>query len=1065
MACVMSARTAPNTDLPDRRPTRGAVLLVLCSSLFGAPCAQALELGPLSVHSTLGERLSAEVEIASTDGDDLDGIRASLADIATYERFGVARPDVLSTVDISLRTDEGGTPVVRIRSSAPVHELFLNVLLRIEERDVQLIREVAILLDPLVTQAMPERTDGSALATPSADTAYTVRAGDSLMRIAERFAPPATSAEQTAVALYEANPEAFLGSIHRLIVGASLTLPSAEAARAHSPRAARRVIRTGIEAFQRRLAGDDPLPADTTARSGDATARAGSPDGGTAALPLPADLAVLPLEDDLALQDFQAVIVNLKGNLYELQGTLDERIERLDGLHARVDELIDERVRIRESAERDAPTVGGAEQVADEAGAAARAVERAAATARRVTAPATERAAELEKVFAEDAEKRIATADVRPAPGTAKPQAPASEATERSARSGPGETAGPDRGEASDATVEVSPAPLARDGLPPVDATAPTFAGVAGLESLVRSGAPDETTKDFAPIPSDAPGAAETGDADVREDADDTARSGDPGTASAASPVDGRPDVGSDERRSLDVSSIRSALSGWTLDRSMQVLRDGGLLALALCLVFVLVGRRYRKRGDPRDVPLNDDAALDLYLSQSSDAQLDAETLRSLLERAPDRQDIRLRLLERYARDGSMTQFAAEAQVMYRMTLGNTPEWYRVVELGLELDADIDFYRVANDDPFDLKLDLGLSDEDRVSSVPGGTDVGRGDRFAPVVSFAEFFAQNNVVDKSDEGAPFDEATTPDGAPDESPRGPEDVSPARADDTSPAPPEDFGAAPPADFSPVSPEEFSPLPPSDLAPAPSANVTPVPLAERPVYVPEDPAELIAISVNYAYGVDKLGFDLGEPDDLDAAMDIDSSRPEPEPEPEPESMPEPTLEAMLEFEPESEPEPESELELEPESEKADFLPTLEFDDDAGIDEHDTRSDATDAAADDMMSIVADAAAEPVRRHDDVAAEFMDFESSMASNEGFAILEDEAEDDDDLVIDVAFQRDDVGLQLDLAETYAENGCDEKARRLLDEILPRADADQRTRVDALIERLSGRQEPDRSTG
>ena len=193
MACPMSARNAQNTDPSRHRPARGAALLMLCSLLLGVPCAQALELGPLSVHSTLGERLSAEVEIASVDGDDLDGIRASLADIATYERFGVPRPDVLSTVEVSLRTDENGTPVVRIGSSAPVHELFLNVLLRIEERDVQLIREVAILLDPLVTQAMPGRADGTALPAPSSDAAYTVRAGDSLMRIAERFAPPATS--------------------------------------------------------------------------------------------------------------------------------------------------------------------------------------------------------------------------------------------------------------------------------------------------------------------------------------------------------------------------------------------------------------------------------------------------------------------------------------------------------------------------------------------------------------------------------------------------------------------------------------------------------------------------------------------------------------------------------------------------------------------------------------------------------------------------------------------------------------------------------------------------------
>lgn len=62
---------------------------------------------------------------------------------------------------------------------------------------------------------------------------YEVRRGDSLFRIARQVLPPKVSVWQMVLALYRANPEAFVGgNINQLPVGRVLNVPSAEAAAA-----------------------------------------------------------------------------------------------------------------------------------------------------------------------------------------------------------------------------------------------------------------------------------------------------------------------------------------------------------------------------------------------------------------------------------------------------------------------------------------------------------------------------------------------------------------------------------------------------------------------------------------------------------------------------------------------------------------------------------------------------------------------------------------------------------------------------------------------------------------
>src|SRR5690606_25518973 len=82
--------------------------------------------------------------------------------------------------------------------------------------------------------------------------AVTVRAGDNLFRIARRNAVPDASVYQMLVALWRANPQAFIQNNMNLVrAGETLSIPDAATVRAIDPTEARRIFAEQAEAFAR----------------------------------------------------------------------------------------------------------------------------------------------------------------------------------------------------------------------------------------------------------------------------------------------------------------------------------------------------------------------------------------------------------------------------------------------------------------------------------------------------------------------------------------------------------------------------------------------------------------------------------------------------------------------------------------------------------------------------------------------------------------------------------------------------------------------------------------------
>lgn len=242
--------------------------------------AEAAGLGKLSVQSALGQPLRAEIELLSVSKEELSGISARLAANEAFRQARIDRAEALGSLQFAVDQRSNGQPIIRITSSAPVADPFLDMLIELNWNTGRIIREYTILLDPpgdAKTAApqvatAPEAARGGARAAEAAKPALEgakpaakpapakperygpVRAGETLRGIAGRVKPAELSLEQMMVGLYQANKGAFYGNMNRMQQGKVLNVP--DAAGVPSAAEARRTLQTHVaewHAYQRRL--------------------------------------------------------------------------------------------------------------------------------------------------------------------------------------------------------------------------------------------------------------------------------------------------------------------------------------------------------------------------------------------------------------------------------------------------------------------------------------------------------------------------------------------------------------------------------------------------------------------------------------------------------------------------------------------------------------------------------------------------------------------------------------------------------------------------------------------
>jgi pilus assembly protein FimV len=253
------------------------IRLALCSLMMCALTqhvdANSAALGDASVRSSLGQRLSAEIDMTSLTAAEAASVSVKLAPAESWASAGIDLTAIHRTLYFSVEKRDG-RHVVRITSDQSVNEPYLHLLVELSADGVRTIRQYVLLIDPpdLISppSAAVTASKASAANTAAADSVvdqpaltHTVKRGETLRSIAQQLQPADVQLEQMMASLLSANPHAFAGNnMHRLRSGSQLTIPATETVLATPAEQARHIVRAQTADFlryQRQLAARSAL--------------------------------------------------------------------------------------------------------------------------------------------------------------------------------------------------------------------------------------------------------------------------------------------------------------------------------------------------------------------------------------------------------------------------------------------------------------------------------------------------------------------------------------------------------------------------------------------------------------------------------------------------------------------------------------------------------------------------------------------------------------------------------------------------------------------------------------
>jgi pilus assembly protein FimV len=610
--------------------------------------AHSAGLGRLSVLSSLGQPLNAEIEIVSLQAGEEEGLAAKLASTDAFMQAGIELNPALIGIRFAVER-RGGRAVLRLSTVQPVSEPFLEMLVELQWNTGRLVREYTFLLDPpeyrsrqaiaatppAADKPAPEATPAAALspaqeakpaapeaapvpapapvpaqalapapsaAVPAAQrVAYEVKRGDTLGAIARQYLPPGVTLNQMLIAIFRANESAFIrGNINLVRSGRILNIPDADGLGTLGRAEANTLVRSHIEQwneYRSRLAAV-PVPAESTAGQRQV---AGKIDAKPSAAPA-------PQPDQLRLS---------KADPKKPASAGDKA--------AREDDAASRERALKEAQSRQAD------------------LEKNIADMQKLTALKNQQMAELEKkAAAKPAAEAPKPAPVAPAPAAKAPEKPAAEAPKPAAAPAPAPTAKAPEKPAAEAPKPKPKSP-AEPGVLELFMENQLALGGLGLIILLLAGygywAWRRKKAAHAKFQDSVLGAAAVGSA---------------GEAGLAEPAGG------------------PGAAAPTSSQSSVSQQPGGMTA---------------EEVDPI-------AEADVYMAYGRDAQAE-EILKESLQKDPNRTVVLAKLLEIYANRKDGKSFEQMALKLKGITNGAGPEWDKAAALGRSIDPQNGLYAGA----------------------------------------------------------------------------------------------------------------------------------------------------------------------------------------------------------------------------------------------------------------------------------------------------------------------------------------------------------------------------------
>lgn len=648
--------------------------LVLLALGLAPAAAFGAGLGKLTVLSGLGQPLRAEIEIVSPQRGELDSLNARLAPAQAFREANIEYTSIMSSLNFAIER-RGGRPVVVVTSSQPVDDPFLDLLVELNWQSGRLVREYTFLLDPAEYKGPQAIT-----APPAAPAAPPVATAP--------VQPPASVAERVAPAPAPAPAPA------------AAAAPSAASAPASAPVAApgTYVVRPGDTLSK--VAAENLPEGVTLQQMLVALYRANEDAFINRNMNLLRSGRTLAIPDKAAAQavspaDANRVVIAQTQDFNEYRARVGQAASAAPARSADAAQRASGRVTAKVEEPTPAPAPAPSDQLRltppAGAGTTASAADDAAARDKAVR-EANERVAALEKNV-QDLQKLLEMknqqlAELQKQAEAAKaPPAPAVTAPEPARPAEP-----PKPAEAAKAPVPEKPAepPKAAEApvtVPPKPAEPPKSEAPAAAP-VPAPGAEAPKPKPKAPPPPPAPEPSF-----VDELMDNPVALG--GGAAGLLAVLGLGAYALRRRRNAklensllgvtttDTSSVFGTTGGRNVDTGASSLQtdfsQGGLGAIDTDEV------------DPV-------AEADVYMAYGRDAQAE-EILKEALQKDPNRQSVRVKLLEIYAARKDLKAFETTAGELYAATGGQGAEWERACQLGLSIDPTNPMYGGKGADP------------------------------------------------------------------------------------------------------------------------------------------------------------------------------------------------------------------------------------------------------------------------------------------------------------------------------------------------------------------------------
>jgi pilus assembly protein FimV len=255
--------------------------LILPVSLLVASQSYGLGLGGLQVNSALDEVLKGKILFILDGSEELEKLKVSVASVADYQRVGLDKSYVPSNIQVNVVQQEGNDPFIEISSKGVVSEPIVSLLLVVDWANGHLLREYTLLLDPPIFASTPEQNYSEPVQTQTYESPQiiegekedipqvesnssfrqsnqvVVQSGDTLWKIANGVNQGSDSIQQTMVAIFNNNLDAFQNNdMNFLKKGATLKIPDSDQVAMVSNGQAQAEVQSAIQSWSR-LQGQD----------------------------------------------------------------------------------------------------------------------------------------------------------------------------------------------------------------------------------------------------------------------------------------------------------------------------------------------------------------------------------------------------------------------------------------------------------------------------------------------------------------------------------------------------------------------------------------------------------------------------------------------------------------------------------------------------------------------------------------------------------------------------------------------------------------------------------------